>query len=377
MSSEDKQSGSHDPLLESGLVNNDAVYIFVEEKEERDRGVSVGDIGHDSHDKGGGVTPPLQRNFSAPPGRVDSDDEAAYELISEQQEGLNQLSHSALKGKPIDYMERLCLKFMPILHFHSEEQFFPCSVEYYLNHCRLRCGPKKGKEEEMTTLVNAGDLNQQVLVREARLAKDKHPGTKVHLNLGKDGKDYRVGMKGNLEDVPLYCRVRDIEFNGAQMLEIVYIVHYAYNGSYNIMGCIPLGAHDADFEHITVRVLPASETIHSIYFAAHASRDGMWWTPKDQVVELEDGLRPHVYVAHNGHGHYPWSSSVFRICCCANDRLDDKGETWVPSKIELIGIGSTNFEKKFPWLAVSFLFLYLVVYHLSCELYPLYCGPFS
>lgn len=46
----------------------------------------------------------------------------------------------------------------------------------------------------------------------------------------------------------------------------------AYNGSYKLFGWIPagdLGAHDADWEHVTMRLTPDGRRVLGVYYSAH------------------------------------------------------------------------------------------------------------
>ena len=46
----------------------------------------------------------------------------------------------------------------------------------------------------------------------------------------------------------------------------------AFNGSYRVFGWIPagdLGAHDADWEHVTARLSPDGSQLLGVYYSAH------------------------------------------------------------------------------------------------------------
>jgi hypothetical protein len=54
-------------------------------------------------------------------------------------------------------------------------------------------------------------------------------------------------------DIPVFCHLKRVRLpSGDILLEINYIFFFAHNGSYNI-ACIDVGAHDGDWEHVTVR----------------------------------------------------------------------------------------------------------------------------
>lgn len=56
------------------------------------------------------------------------------------------------------------------------------------------------------------------------------------------------------------------------ILEINYIALYAYNGAYKILGLLEAGAHEGDWEHITVRCTPQGELIAGAGSSAFPSR---------------------------------------------------------------------------------------------------------
>lgn len=74
--------------------------------------------------------------------------------------------------------------------------------------------------------------------------------------------------------VPIYAHVKEtVNPKGVRdSLEINYMKFLAYNGSYKPFGVIPagdLGAHDADWEHVTVRLTPDAQSLLGVYYSAH------------------------------------------------------------------------------------------------------------
>ena len=60
-----------------------------------------------------------------------------------------------------------------------------------------------------------------------------------------------------LADVPVYAHVKEVRLLHGELeaLEITYITLYAHNGWYALLGYGPhVGAHDGDWEHLTVRL---------------------------------------------------------------------------------------------------------------------------
>ena len=51
-----------------------------------------------------------------------------------------------------------------------------------------------------------------------------------------------------------------------------YMTFLAYNGPYKLFHWLyvgPLGAHDADWEHVTVRLSPDGQDVRGVYYSAH------------------------------------------------------------------------------------------------------------
>ena len=137
-------------------------------------------------------------------------------------------------------------------------------------------------------------------------------------------------------DAPVYARLRPGTacIAGVEVLSIVFCTFYAYNGPYKLAGGWAglAGGHEADVEHVTVHVCAATGELHSVWYHAHRARDGRLCSSYgDQVETAADG-RPVVYVALNGHGHYPGAGTYKRIFGFANDRCQ-AGRLWRPSPV--------------------------------------------
>lgn len=67
---------------------------------------------------------------------------------------------------------------------------------------------------------------------------------------------------GELDSVPVYASVKAVHTwqgeegsrgEGVEALEINYLTFYPYNGPYRVARVAQTGAHDGDWEHLTVR----------------------------------------------------------------------------------------------------------------------------
>ena len=75
--------------------------------------------------------------------------------------------------------------------------------------------------------------------------------------------------------MPIYAHAKEVvdPHSGRRTaLEVNYMKFLAYNGSYKLFGWIPagdLGAHDADWEHVTMRLTPDGRRVLGVYYSAH------------------------------------------------------------------------------------------------------------
>ena len=148
--------------------------------------------------------------------------------------------------------------------------------------------------------------------------------------------------------VPMLCYVRDTPSH----YELVYVFCYAYNAPYHVLAVMWLGAHDGDWEHVTVRVAKSSDHISHIYYGAHGWRDGVWKAAGE--FETDKG-RPVVYVAKGSHACYPHAGRWLRIWAGAND-LCARGWRWDADRtllLHLSGSGTDEQDKEVSWLRYS------------------------
>lgn len=88
--------------------------------------------------------------------------------------------------------------------------------------------------------------------------------------------DDRPGqIDSSLRDVPAYCHLKRVKLpDGDTLLEINYMFFLAYNGNYNVAGRAT-GAHEGDWEHMTVRcttdgrlvagMIPSADAYHCFH----------------------------------------------------------------------------------------------------------------
>ena len=192
----------------------------------------------------------------------------------------------------------------PLVYLDSNEQYFPCSIEYFFKnstYCR-----------DGVPLYAKGIITPETLPEDAR------KGDSLLVD-----SDFYTGPM-NLIEVPMYAYPRNVILeDGRSVIQISYAFIYTYNGPKQIMGCIPVGAHQGDVEHITVELYNGEVT--RVYYGAHKSDDGLWVNAED--CEYTESGQLIVYSANGSHASYPHQRDYIRCIGCADD-ITDAGEYW-------------------------------------------------
>ena len=271
--------------------------------------------------------------------------------VDDDQDGINNLIE-----------EELAQRFAPIVRLHPDDKYRPANITWYLPRVRMRFNVNWGFDDQ---ILNQGEVNDLTLIKQTN--RNQFSGltataTDFFLEqTDENGGDFLDSFRSqtrNGTDQPgwvCYTHVQPASAERNQnMYDVQYIFFYAYNGDM-VWGAIE-SAHEADFEHITVRVADDLKTIHRIYYSAH-DEEGRWYA-KETSLGTKDGYsvtaegRPIVYSALDSHASYPWSGEWNRINK-PNDFTEDNGPEW-DCKTNIINLG----EKLFPieganWLQYS------------------------
>jgi hypothetical protein len=220
--------------------------------------------------------------------------------------------------------QALIKRFTPVIWIHPDEKYFPCSIEWLLQHSKL---------VDFNTNTTISPVTQRDLYT---IAQTYGFGRRADGDVVLSWSEDMYKGQTPLSSVPCYALVRETN----DYIYISYIFLFAYNGEYSILGLAEAGMHPGDIEHITVEVDKRTDALHRVYFSAHGTKDGRW-VPANEV-EI-DNDRIVAYNALNGHGLYPHVGTVFRLGGVANDYLD-KGFLWEPRAKEFFLNGHPNFD---------------------------------
>ncbi|MBX3169424.1 MAG: Vps62-related protein [Candidatus Eremiobacteraeota bacterium] len=158
-------------------------------------------------------------------------------------------------------------RYAPIVHFHPFERYFPCSLEWLLEHCCLR--------HTRSSLRILRPTRRDLL---AHWQADHPAGSTPYLDIASSG------YGGHLESAPSYVTVQEWD----SCYEITYLMLYAYQGpqtarwhlSRQPYDCLvrDFGRHQGDLEWVSLSL------------------------DKDRLQPLEIGLQAHGEVRM-----VPWS----------------------------------------------------------------------
>jgi hypothetical protein len=229
---------------------------------------------------------------------------------------------------------QLMEKFAPIVKLHPEEKYQPADIEWYLERVRMRFEINKGFDD---SILKKGEVNTSSLTKQSN--KGQTSGLtatstnffleQTDLNGGDSLDNYRESTRQGLgvTNSNYYAHIRFAPHG----YDVQYIFFYAYNGDL-LTG--PLNSsHEADIEHVTVRVENDLKTITKIYFAAH-DNEGKWYQiqPPSQNsytgYSLTPDGRPIVFSALNSHASYPWAGKWARGRGMPDDQTSDTDTFW-------------------------------------------------
>lgn len=206
-------------------------------------------------------------------------------------------------------------KYKPIVYLHPRENYYPCTIEWYLNKCSL--WQNKNCIKSINTITTENIPNGSYT-------------TNMDLHVEKEAREgYSPSQVNN---VPFYTHVSK---NSDGDWQITYIFLYAYNGPFWLCGiperckqcdCCQVGAHEADIEHVTV-IIGHNLELKRMYYAAHGTHDGLWLEPRDIPFEND---QPVVYSAKHSHASYPFTGTICRCLGFISDHAE-KGLRWDPN----------------------------------------------
>lgn len=236
------------------------------------------------------------------------------------------------------FYQQLAEQFAPQVYLAKYkgyvEEYFPTNVEWYLQRVSLQDRDDSGFKIDKPS---ATDLIQ-------------NNGRSKYL----EPKDKNKTYLGDLASAVMYAHIRPAVPNiqvSAQWVDIQYWFLYAYDNSNSPIASL-LFSHEADWEHITVRVSDWKDLkkakIRGVYYARHAA-EGAWTLqqankPADGYYTLvKDTQHPIVYSAWNSHASYENPGLHTRLIpkLGVGSDLTGAGQIWQPDNVQLISVADS------------------------------------
>lgn len=282
---------------------------------------------------------------------------------------------------------RLAQQFAPIIHFHPLEVFYPSAVEPYIAETELYfqrhysapfCKFEVPERMSLPVLTVSEGVEEEVCMDGNRPSlrgnkENKESATECSwLTLKCDlfnttafnivecsSVEARVdqffflhagrAVKNHFNSsAPVYVHVHSADMFGEKSIVLQYWFFYSFNGPLDDM--LAAGAHEGDWEHVTVVIDDATrQHVRAVYMAAH-SHEASWLFPAN--VKL-DGTHVHAYVALHSHAMYETAGVKKRLSdnllySFLHDHCADDGYMWKPDVFVNMG------EKECPLVSWGF-----------------------
>lgn len=267
------------------------------------------------------------------------------------------------------FYQSIAKQFCPILYLHSDEQYFPCTIEYVISHCRLiYTDITSHQSTDLYHNISITDTQQRLDILSTcctgNTNKDQHRQYRIHvaphtrggylpqsLTLHPDTTQHNnaIGLYDTtnghtnhhivrtLDYAPIYVQIRTADIDTRIYIDIVYHIYCAYNGPLVLFGhAISRSAHDSDYEHITVRINISdmnSPCIYAVYLSQHGDNDGEWLLANKLQYEydhLTQYQHPVIYSSRYGHSNHSRSGTYIVGSGIANEYCN-KGYRWSPA----------------------------------------------
>jgi hypothetical protein len=188
-------------------------------------------------------------------------------------------------------------RFAPEVRFHPEESYFPSSVSWYLDRSEINL--EIAGSADQPTLAH-GEVAPEIMAAMS-VASDRSRGdepSRHFLQIPNDSNE-RLTRQGDIDSAETYAHFREAADDSGGH-DIQYWFFFPYSGP--LMGGPLGGAHEGDWEHVTVRLDEDLRTVKQVYYAAHDA-EGRWVKPSN--LRVVDDTHPVVYIARFGHAAYP------------------------------------------------------------------------
>ncbi|EPE33780.1 hypothetical protein GLAREA_06793 [Glarea lozoyensis ATCC 20868] len=195
-------------------------------------------------------------------------------------------------------IEAAIQKYGPVIYTHPEDQYLPCSVEWFLTHCTLVESKAPG--------------SKTVHPLETQLPTGPKEGTRWYLDIEDSVKP------GNMESAKAYVNVfwdgklpyTDLQFwvfsayngHGTAKFDSLVFNKVERTGNVNLA---PLGEHVGDWEYVGIRVDNTTQELIAIILSEHGKNIVFDKAAITKSFTFQDTTHPIIYSSLNGHANFP------------------------------------------------------------------------
>ena len=211
-------------------------------------------------------------------------------------------------------------RYAPVVYFHENERYFPCSIEYVLQNSVLKDRNQPSWQFQDPT--------------QATLQQYHMPNYYVEINPSQFG--------GMGVTAPIYYAVQEYE----DAVQISYLMLYAYQGGQTCralrvgteFNCIvkTLGIHQGDLERVVVTLIPREEGQYQVLHVGYEAHGDLKYYPTQRVAWEND--HPVINIALNGHSCHNMFNEGERVTeyeqpgsVAIISALSQSGTVWRPS----------------------------------------------
>ncbi|KAL5098444.1 hypothetical protein RYX36_002771 [Vicia faba] len=252
---------------------------------------------------------------------------------------LNSISKIMPNEKQI---EGILQVYSPFLYLHSDEDYFPSSVNWLFSNGALLY--KKGDESNPIPIQQNG----------TNLPQDPNYDDAYWIDLPVDDANKENVKHGNLESAESYVHVKPMF--GGTFTDITMWIFYPFNGparakvKFINIKLEKIGEHVGDWEHVTLRVSNLDGQLWQMYFSQHSK--GSWVDSSLLEFQNDTTKRPIVYASLHGHATYPHEGLVLlgKNGIGVRDDTDKSSNVIDMRKFVLVSADYLGFVQEPAWL---------------------------
>lgn len=246
------------------------------------------------------------------------------------------------------FEDALAARFAPRFEQDVDDLFLSSSVPWFLERVRMRMHHNGNCRD--TLQIDVGSLRVDALMRQtAHTHGDPWPFCGEQSAVQHSWRDYGFGddhfflelhregdRRGDASGAFRTCYVHASPSAAvAGGYDLQYWLFWPYNDA-------PLREHEGDWEHVTVRVEPAGETVHSVYFAAHSEEGNEGGVRSADELERASPTTVQVYVARGSHAMYPSAGRTDRPFPEPNDAHRGGGDVIDCRQEAIVNVGDRS-----------------------------------